>query len=387
MADIPTKTGTITPSTMPNRRDVDGDLRDRLGVGRGPTGIERPSKRAKIIEMIKTLLWVVPLTILIWVYAEREQLQKDKEITGVAIALKSTASDRMVMLVNPTERITLVLNGPQAGINNVQEELGKSALQVDVADDLPSSYDGDLSLAERLSRNSLFAKEAVTVVRTKPTAVRVRAEKKTKVPMKVQMRPDDRVSITDVKFVPEEVMLDIPASLGPTTRPDALPVYADLKDLIDKGQGTHTAKVPLVFSPEWSNWKIPAPEVTATVTINVSRSYKLPSIPIWARIQARAVQSEVWHFSFDPPDMVRDVEVTGPAKAVDELSKRIEQRTFTPMVYIDITPEDLKKLVNDEGLLVKKLGPTNYEMPSDLAKDLKVTSPISEIAVTVTKKG
>ncbi|MGE5611368.1 MAG: hypothetical protein ACM359_19115 [Bacillota bacterium] len=390
MAEIPTKTGTISTRAMPNRRDVDGELRDRLGVGRGSPGIDKPSKWAKVIEVVKTLLWVVPLTILIWVYAEREQLQKDQEIAKVPIKLKSTASDRMVMLNNPQETVTLVLNGPQAGINKVRDALtteSGSALQVEISDDLRLPFDGEILLAERLARNSLFTNEAVTVVQTKPAAVKIKAERKVTIPAKVQIRPDDRVGITDVKFTPEEISLDVPESLvvGPTTRPDVLPVYADLKSLIDKGQGTHSGKVPVVFAPEQSTWTIPPQTVTATVTIKASKSLKLPSIPIWARLQTHVLENPELHFSFDPL-VARDVEVTGPAKAIDELDKRIQNRTFTPLAFIDLEPDDLSKLVDYNGQFVKKLGSNNYEMPADLAKDLKVTSPTSEILVTVTKR-
>jgi hypothetical protein len=393
MAEIPTQTGTTSTKTMPNRRYADGELRDRLGVGRGSPGTDNHSKRAKITETVKTLLWVIPLTILIWVYAEREQLQKDEEVSRVAIKLKSTATDRMVMLDNPAETVTLFLNGPKAGINKVREELSETGLPVEVSDDLRVPFDGEILLSERIARNSLFANKAVTVVRTKPATVKIKADKKRTVSAKVQMRPDDRVNITDCKFTPEEVKVDVPDSVaGPTTRPDALPIYADLKALIDKGQGTRSDKVPVVFGVDQGSnlakWSIPTQYVTATVTINAAKQLQLKSVPVVARIHAFLLEKDDYYYAFDQK-MVRDVTVTGPAKAIDELERRTLKTDKPPVTaVIDITPDDLNKISNSEGDLKKTLEAGSFAMPADLAKDLTVTSPLGEIInIKVTKKG
>jgi YbbR domain-containing protein len=332
---------------------------------------------------------VIPLTVLIWVYAERDQLQPG-DIKNVAIKLRSTATDWIVTLVNPEERVTLELEGPRGGLKKVTDTLAESgALDVEISDDLPTPFNGEISLVERLGRNSLFAREAVRVLQTKPATIKIRAEKKVTRTVKVQMRPEDRLTITDPKFEPEYVQMDVPQSLaGPTTRPDDLPVYVDLKSLIDQGAGTHTGKVPVVFSTDQKTWTIPSQSVTATVTIKPSKSTKLTSIPVWVKLQAHVLQQEKYNFTFGQI-MVRDlVEVTGPAKAIEELDKRIADKTFTPAAVIDITPDDLGKLSGSEGQLVKRLGPSNFEMPADLAKDLKVNIPTAiEIPVTVMLKG
>src|SRR5687768_12401586 len=54
---------------------------------------------------LKTFLWVAPLTALIWVYAEREQI--DKAEVRVPVVLVSTSADRVITVLNPDRYISL----------------------------------------------------------------------------------------------------------------------------------------------------------------------------------------------------------------------------------------------------------------------------------------
>src|SRR5688572_15344405 len=79
--------------------------------------------RENIISNLKTLAWVVPLTFLIWVYAEREQIATYKD-EPLPFDLVSLDPNRVVTL-NPRQDKNLMvdLQGPQARVQDVLQRL------------------------------------------------------------------------------------------------------------------------------------------------------------------------------------------------------------------------------------------------------------------------
>src|SRR4051812_25126512 len=66
---------------------------------------------------MKTFAWVAPLTILIWVYAEREQVVQRE--TTIPIAVKSTDPNRIVSLKPGDESILAFVGGPRLAVDRV----------------------------------------------------------------------------------------------------------------------------------------------------------------------------------------------------------------------------------------------------------------------------
>src|SRR5215211_3341785 len=56
--------------------------------------------RENVVSNLKTLAWVIPLTLLIWIYAEREQVAPAKDV-AVPFELQSVDTDRVVSLKPP----------------------------------------------------------------------------------------------------------------------------------------------------------------------------------------------------------------------------------------------------------------------------------------------
>ena len=59
--------------------------------------VQRKPFGKRLLNVIRNLMWVVPLTILVWLYAEREQL--DQARVSVPISVVSDRSDHMVTLL------------------------------------------------------------------------------------------------------------------------------------------------------------------------------------------------------------------------------------------------------------------------------------------------
>src|SRR3954454_16085515 len=80
--------------------------------------------REQVISNLKTLAWVVPLTLLIWIYAEREQVATTKDVAA-PFELVSVDPGRVVSLARATQdrNFILELQGPQARLQEVIQKL------------------------------------------------------------------------------------------------------------------------------------------------------------------------------------------------------------------------------------------------------------------------
>src|SRR5258706_9196582 len=107
----------LTSSTAANRR----------ASAAPPLDYGHPAKRVpfgqKVVDVLKTFAWVAPLTVLIWIYAEREQ---SVPYSGVSfpIELRTTDSNRLVTLRDPSDHnVVATLLGPRTAVERVMREL------------------------------------------------------------------------------------------------------------------------------------------------------------------------------------------------------------------------------------------------------------------------
>src|SRR5947209_13465364 len=84
---------------------------------------KRSALGERVVDMLKTLIWVAPLTVLIWVYAEREQSDRRDNVT-VPIAVKINATNRIVVLVDPPDKnLVVTLSGPRTALQRVIDQV------------------------------------------------------------------------------------------------------------------------------------------------------------------------------------------------------------------------------------------------------------------------
>src|SRR3954470_17200953 len=99
----------------------------------------RHLNRESFLDGLKTFVWVAPLTVLIWVYAEQEQ-EKDEPTVQVPIAIKSTDPNRIVTLAPGNDQwITVDLRGPRSKIEAVKSELAKGGDRGAIPIELPGN--------------------------------------------------------------------------------------------------------------------------------------------------------------------------------------------------------------------------------------------------------
>src|SRR5438105_13375792 len=83
-----------------------------------PKRLSEHFTRANLIAFAKTMAWVVPLTILIWVYAEREQIAVEPGRV-IPIEVRTTAPNRIVTLIAADKNIVADLSGPRGQLEQV----------------------------------------------------------------------------------------------------------------------------------------------------------------------------------------------------------------------------------------------------------------------------
>jgi hypothetical protein len=135
--------------------------------------------RDNIISNLKTLAWVVPLTFLIWVYAEREQIATYKD-EALPFELVSVDPNRVVTLNSRQDKNLMVdLQGPQARVQDVLQKLRGGAgtapqgirLEVDRA--LTPNKEHDINAAQLLRSQKIFSDYGITVLSCQPARLLV----------------------------------------------------------------------------------------------------------------------------------------------------------------------------------------------------------------------
>src|SRR5438552_16156395 len=96
--------------------------------------------RDNVIGHMKTLAWVIPLTLLIWIWAEREQVQPAKDVS-VPFELVSPDANRVVTLNPPQDKnLILELSGPQGRLQELLNRLHGGQMPEGLKLEVPTHY-------------------------------------------------------------------------------------------------------------------------------------------------------------------------------------------------------------------------------------------------------
>lgn len=378
MADTPTKTSQ-SPSRSPSAKPArdERDVRDRMGIARAGPQREQRTLAGRLIDGLKTFFWVAPLTVLIWIYAEREQIATLPDVP-VAIEVRSAATDRVVMLVSPEDkRLLLDLQGPRASLNEVRDTLldrRAKPIQVLIPDDLAPGREHEIPVADRLDNHELFVRNAVTITRARPS-LRVRIEAKASREVPVKLRPDEKLVVSNVQFTPPMVTIDGPAHVIAGLQTDRLVAYADMQEFRSRPPGKHEGTVAISLSPRPENMASVTMPATVRVNMEIRQSQEemLPNIPLRVDVPAAILKSD--RFTIQSPVTLANVPVAGPPEAVQAM----REGKFSPAGIVELTDKDFET----PGEKIKRLRPENYRMPPNVI----VTEPEREVTITITPRG
>jgi hypothetical protein len=114
-----------------------------------------------------TLLIVVPLTLVIWIWAEREQV--DKQTFSVSLKASSSA-DQIARIINPN--VSILLEGPKSGLDAFDRALRDSGREITIT--LPRANVASREVASLMNVSELLADQRLIrdlglTIRNSPT--------------------------------------------------------------------------------------------------------------------------------------------------------------------------------------------------------------------------
>jgi hypothetical protein len=285
--------------------------------------------RDNLIQALKTFASVGPLTILIWIYAEREGIQTQRDVS-IAIEVRCIDPSRIVSLQKPyPEKVVVAdLAGPAGTLDNVIQRLERHsgdepAVEIFVDPTLTTGMvHSDIDTAQELAHNAMF--QGVTITNCQPPKLAVLVDQLEEKEIEVQAPPGITNLTGPPVFTPHTVKVRGPKesidALG-----DKLVAVADLTGLDGMNvPGPHDFPVVRVQPLEDPNLSFTPPNVEAVVSVRESDvSGTIRSVPIWV---------------FCPPDLMgkyrvdlanpvlTNVKVTGPADKI----AMVNQPDFSP---------------------------------------------------------
>lgn len=186
-----------------------GPLRRRLGWAfRG--WARSTFSRESFISSFKSLLWVVPLTALIWIYAEREE---DATVSQVPVVLDVRSSDpRTFVKLASATTVHVNLAGRQVDVEQVKDWLQTTPVSIEVAPNL-SPGQHQIPLRIELNQLSRLKSKGVSISECDPAEATVDVDEFQTVELEVRARPEDSKTLGSPIFNPARVKISAPQRL------------------------------------------------------------------------------------------------------------------------------------------------------------------------------
>lgn len=277
---------------------------------------------AALWDGLKTAVWVVPITVMIWVYAEQQQ-PLDEQSEPFPIEITSGSPNRVITLLHPGDDVpTADLSGPKQSLDQVIAKLNQTGdkrwVHIVVPPELQPGI-RDLNIGDEIARADIFRSAGITVKNVHPQFIQIKIDELQTQDVPVTAAPNPNLVDTPI-FEPRSVKITAPKTAFadasksgsiafvriPTTGEDAVP-------------GTHTTTLPVETSLTGDNVSI-APPGTVSVTFTVKQSnvrYLDPSIPIRLSFAPSVHPNEV---KVDVQETtLPNVEMVGPPDQIEHI--------------------------------------------------------------------
>ncbi len=344
-----TNTGQTTLTEGGQRdRELARRLR-RLGV----TGrrLRRGWTRERTVEILRTLAWTIPLTLLLWIWAQEQQLD-EQVVGGVRVRLSHVEADRFVrrvpapgLVLNRADGpldVTLALRGPRAGLQDALRELrdpASAGLEVQLTADPVERTSIDLQQALRGSET--LSRFGVTLAEVTPASVEVSVEGTAdeRVPVATAATGLPRTErVGEVTFEPAQLAVSAPERVMEIVRrvmrAGEPVVVAALPE--DAAPGPQTTAVAVTLAPEISEaiveelgsaalerLRLEPAEVAATFTRSERQiaEHTLPAVAVYIDKPAALESGESVTLVVPTGDLrvVNGIRVSGPRSVIDRL--------------------------------------------------------------------
>jgi hypothetical protein len=304
--------------------------------------------RESFISSFKSLLWVVPLTALIWIYAEREE---DVTLNGVPVVLDVSSSEpRMfVRLAGGNPTIHVDLKGRQVDVEQVKDWLQSTPAPIEVARNLtPGEH--QIYLQFELNQLARVKNKGVTISNCTPAEVTVAVDQIETMDLEVRARPEDSKTLGSPIFSPARVKISAPRHLLRQAQQDtagqglvAYANFAPFKQILVEPGKHSLSGVQVVPSIAIENSDIQPKGVSAELVVNnnAERTITLPYLRVLAATPRDAgARADQYKPYFDLT--LTNVAVTGPEQQIALLQDPNYAPTPAPAAIFEVNYNDIE---------------------------------------------
>jgi hypothetical protein len=318
--------------------------------------------RDSVLDFVKTVIWVAPLSVLIWIYADQNtSTEEPRQPIGFEIVLNDPS--RVVNVMIPERTVVAKIKASRSRLKAVQDELRTKVIRIELKKDAPfgtQNYD----LTQAIQNAPLFQEYGVSVSNLMPATVPIEIDRLEKVTVPV-VPPDDATNLVRAPiFEPREVTLTAPSEAIKRARQSGqtLQAIADFSQNVELRQpGTHEGVVPIRASVYGEHIVLDKATVTVAMEIKANdKQHTLRYVPV--RIMgSKAYLDEV---TVECNDTLSNIRVYGPADQIDRLTSSdpntrfdyyavltidsVDTSTSKPLSFhlppgVNVNPEDAQK--------------------------------------------
>lgn len=289
-----------------------------------------------LLAGLRTLVWLAPLTITIWYYAERSTRKLENQ--RVQVSVRTADPTRIARLVSDDDRLLdLSFAGPASATERARTELSRLEL---VIDDTSTTGVQNRSAKELIEKTSAWKSSRLTLESVRPNTIAIEIDEliERSIPVK---SPDELNGIlvdTGTIFDPPVVTIRAPKreieSAAADGRLFAEAIIGDLPIL--KTPGKKDPIVVSIRSPLPEPATIAPRTVAATLEVKSSdKSLTLESVSVFANIPPFILND--FRVTVVPPT-IPNVRVIGPEAIINALAQN--QIKPPPVARIDFAEED-----------------------------------------------
>ncbi len=378
MAEKKTKPATPPkpPTDGPSRRlrETWDDLLEQFQ----PERLRQRFSRENIISALKTLAWVAPLTILIWIWAEREQLDNLPGQT-IPIEVRVPGTDKVGTIISPPERNVMVsLRGPRAQLDAIRAQLTRRPIEQRIALDLdpslePSTKEYSLSTQSLLESSDFFRPYGVSITDVSPPRLTFTISELESIDLPVRNPPSAQFPNIAAESAYEPSVVRVTAKKQDLADRANLYVYPDLGGRDLTKPGTYEIKgLPLLFSQPLQNKQADMSPATVNATLVVRETnitYTLNSMPVF--LSHPADMLDKYQVEYDP--FLERITLIGKRDTIDAIASGKLQGAG-PKARLEITNTDAPPAAQPRQKVVQYDLPEGVTVsPEDKSRQVRFT--------------
>ena len=336
--------------------------------------LRRSLEPENLWQGFKTLAWVCPLTILIWVYAEREQVATDKDIS-FSIEVRINDPKRVVSLQRPVEKVVVAdLSGPRSNLDNVIAKLQRHnsdepGIEITVDPSYSPGIVHEMFTKEALEANPLFRQNGITLAACLPAKLAIDVDDLDELDLEVQVPPGVTNLVGAPVFDPRSVKIRGPhRAIQKAKTAGKLAAYAELDGLdVLKTPGPHDIPAVRITPLEDPSLSFSPATVSATLSVRESDvTYTIPSVPVWIY----GAPGVLGKYRVETQTQVlTNVKVTGPPDKIELL----QRKDFSPQ------PHAMLEVRSDDAGKPSVSRPIRFDLPPGM--NLRVSDDDSQRTV------